>query len=185
MLALLPGADVDSREGVAGLRERLIVLSSPSKCFNIATLNFAYAVIPDAKLRGAFRAAGADMAEVPRFGYFGALAAYGHPESEAWRQRLLAYLLSNRDYCVQVLGAVPGLRCTRPESSYLLWVDASGLLSPGTDAARLLLQHGVAVNQGPSFGAAPTCFRLNFACHRPVLERGLERVVMALTSSAR
>ncbi len=36
--------------GVNGLMERLIVLTSPSKCFNVAPLDIAVAVIPDADL---------------------------------------------------------------------------------------------------------------------------------------
>jgi len=172
---------------VAGLRERLIVLTSPSKCFNVATLNLALAVIPHEQLRLAFRSAGLDMAEVPPFGFFGAMAAYGSPESEAWRQRLVSYLKANRDYACHALASVKrlesnrkGLCFTRPESSYLLWVDADGLLPEGTNAAELLLARGVGVNDGATFGASARTFRVNFACRRETLTRGLDRIVAAL-----
>ena len=80
MLSLLPpvapsegmGANVgaavcaaaEAGAGVEGLRERLIVLTSPSKCFNIASLDIAVAVVPHAPLFRKFRNAGRDSAEV-------------------------------------------------------------------------------------------------------------------------
>jgi len=180
-LALLEGGGASAP--VAGLRERLIVLTSPSKCFNVATLNLAISVVPHAPLRHALRAAGADMAEVTPFGYFGASAAYGDPEAEAWRQRLLVYLRANRDHAVRTLSAVPGVRVTVPESSYLLWVDAAGALPRDASAAEYLLEHGVGVNDGRDFGAGASTFRLNFGCTRRTLSHGLERIVQALTSA--
>jgi len=174
------GSRGSAPDAVNGLSERLIVLTSPSKCFNVATLNVALAVIPNAELRLAVRRAGSDMAEVTPFGYFGAEAAYGHTESEAWRQRLVAYLLANREYACSVLGALPGVRTTRPQSSYLLWVDASEALPAGANAAELLLASGVGVSNGSDFGAPPGCFRVNFGCKRETLELGLGRIVNAL-----
>jgi len=174
VLAMLPE--------VEGLRERLIVLTSPSKCFNVATLNIALAVVPDPALQSMFLAAGRDQAEVTPFGFFAAEAAFGPAESEAWRQRLIDYVRANRDYAIARLGAVPGMLTTRPESSYLLWVDASAALPAGAkSAADHLLSHGVGVSEGVDFGGAPGCFRINLACLRTTLERGLGRVVDAFT----
>ena len=45
-------------DDVEGLRDKLIVLTSPSKCFNIATTNIATAIIPNASLRRRFAACG-------------------------------------------------------------------------------------------------------------------------------
>ena len=73
MLSLL--SDGDGRGGIEGLAERLIVLTSPSKCFNVAPLDIALAVVPNASLRRKFRRAGADSAEVGCFAYAAATAA--------------------------------------------------------------------------------------------------------------
>ena len=97
MLSLLAPSDADPAAqaggGVPGLLRRLIVLTSPSKCFNVAPLDLAVAIVPDDSLRRRFRNAGKDSAEVGCFAYAAAAAAYGDDESEAWRQRLVAYLL--------------------------------------------------------------------------------------------
>ena len=169
--------------GGGALRERLIVITSPSKCFNVATLDVALAVVPDATLRSEFIAEGRDMAEVTPFGYFAAEAAYGDDECEAWRQRLVSYVRANRDYAMARLAAVPGVRTTTPESSYLLWVDGTAALERrgvGEGAAAHILAAGVGVSDGADFGAAPGFFRVNVACARSTLERGLSRIVGAL-----
>ena len=82
---------------VAGLADQLIVLTSPSKCFNVAGLDVSYAVAPSDTLRRRFRRVGIDQAEVTAFGYAATLSAYGDAECEAWRQRLVKYLRHNRD----------------------------------------------------------------------------------------
>ena len=150
-------------------------------------VSVAISVVPDPALRQEMARAGADMAEVTPFGYFAALAAYSEPESEAWRRRLVTYLAANLEYAVARLTAVPGVRTAVPESSYLLWVDATEALS-GRDsapsAASLLLDHGVGVSDGGDFGGPTGCFRVNVACKRSTLERGLARVVEALQPQA-
>ena len=168
------------------------ILTSPSKCFNVATLDVALTVVPDPVLRAEFAAAGKDSAEVTPFGFFATEACYGDPESEAWRQRLVAYLRANRDYAVQRLtSALPGrVRVTVPEASYLLWVETDwgstdgnggcGAADPPMSVSTHLLSHGVGVSAGEDFGAAASAFRINLACSREVLEKGLARIVGAM-----
>ena len=167
----------------------LVVLTSPSKAFNVATTDIALAAIPDARLRRAFSRVGADKAEVTPFGYAACEAAYvdADGEVEAWRRRLVAYLAANRDHAEAVLlgAGAPGLRLTRPEASYLTWIDCGGEGVMGK-AARArgsafahFLDHGVAFTDGTAFGD-PAAVRLNFATTRDVLDRGLERAVRAL-----
>ena len=92
--------------------------------------------------------------------------------------------MTAEDYAVERLSHVPGLLVTRPEASYLLWMDAAHALPVGADnAAQHLLAHGVGVSDGSTFGGAPSTFRINVACKRSTLERGLGRIVEALQTS--
>ena len=195
MLSLLPAddkagsaaedddlSDPEATAGIAGLKERLIILTSPSKCFNVAPLDIALAVIPNEELRGRFVALGADAAEVTCFGYSAACAAYGDPESEAWRQRLVTYLAANRDYAAERLGAM-GIRCTRPEASYLMWMDCSNVLPEGSNAQEFFLKEAkVAFTGGVAFGGGARTCRLNFGCKRETLEEGLNRMAAAIAA---
>jgi cystathionine beta-lyase len=193
MLALLapPGApassvasDPEAAGGVPGLFERLIVMTSPSKCFNVAPLDIAFAMVPDESLRARFVAAGGDKAEVSIFGYPATLAAYKDPECEAWRLRLVEYVKANRDFAADALEAM-GLRCVRPEASYLMWIDATDALPAGTDAEQFFLAAGVGLNAGEPFGGTKGTCRLNFACRRETLEAGLERMSAAIAAARR
>ena len=184
--------DGDGVGAVPGLLERLVVLTSPSKCFNVASLDVALAVVPHALHFQRFRGAGRDAAEVTPMGYAACLAAYTEPEAEAWRQRLLVYLRANRDLAAAVLSTIPGVRATSPEASYLMWIDAteavarratSGGVEP-VPASEHLLAHGVGLSAGQDFGTTAGFTRLNLACTRATLERGLERICEALGEPA-
>ena len=74
---------------VEGLEERLVVLTSPSKVFNIAGLDLAYAVIPNPELRMKFKRAGADKSEIPHFGFDACEVAYTDRSVERWRRELV------------------------------------------------------------------------------------------------
>lgn len=149
-------------------------------------------------MRRAFRRVGKDAAEVTPFGYAAALAVYG-PETQAcverWRQRLVRYLRANRDVAeVALLNADPNLRLTRPEASYLTWVDCADCFadhsndnandngSPGATSClpktpfKRFLEGGVAFTDGGPFGD-PSAVRLNFATRRDILDVGLDRAV--------
>ena len=184
MLALMrPSPGEPAAAVVTGLEERLIVLTSPSKCFNVAPLDIALAVIPDQELRSRFRAAGSDAAEVSCFGYSAAVAAYGDPECELWRQRLVAYLRANRDHAAARLRQL-GIRCVTPEASYLMWMDCAEVLPAGGNAEEFFLEAGVALTGGVAFGGDAATARLNFGCRRETLDEGLARMEAAINAVA-
>ena len=74
-----------------------------------------------------------------------------------------------------------------PEASYLVWIDATdavarraaGGAEPTPAAAEHLLAHGVGLSAGQDFGTTAGYARLNLACTRATLERGLERICEA------
>ncbi|KAL1520845.1 hypothetical protein AB1Y20_022406 [Prymnesium parvum] len=181
LLSFLPHTLDGQPAGVEGLRERLMVLISPSKCFNVASLDLALAVVPDDTLRRKYRASGADSAEVTPFGYVAAQAAYGHPDSEAWRQRLISYLQANRDFAFETLTSARGVRATCPEASYLMWIEVPDL---GVPAVEFFEQHGVGLTGAVDFGGAANCCRLNFACSRATLKLALDRMLRAMAPSS-
>ena len=86
--------------------------------------------------------------------------------------------------------AEPPLSYTRPEASYLTWIDARGLL--GADAATEreavnpalhFRRHGVALTDGRQFGA-DGFVRLNFATTRDHLDEGLRRAAEGVRAAA-
>lgn len=161
---------------------RTVTLMSPSKMYNIPGLGIAFAIIPDPGLRMRFTKASAGiMAEVNTLAYAGLEAAYRG--SAAWRDALIDYLRSNRDYLTEfLLREVPDIILEAPvEATYLAWLNVKqlGLVSP----AKHFETHGVGLSDGVPFGARPgTHVRLNFGCPRATLVEALERIKTAVGS---
>lgn len=157
-----------------------ITLMSPSKTYNVAGLQFAYAIIPDPALRQAFRRAGAGFMEPDYPGWFGIAAAEAaYTGAGEWLEQLLSYLRGNRDLLESfVQERLPRVGITHAEATYLAWLDAGGLGLE--EPVKACLRAGVALSDGVHFGARVGFLRLNFGCPRTVLEEALERLAPAL-----
>ncbi|MBL8448744.1 MAG: PatB family C-S lyase [Dechloromonas sp.] len=154
---------------------RSITLMAPSKTYNVPGLGCAFAVIPDASLRRAFRRAmDGIVPHVNLFGLVACEAALRH--GGAWHRDLIAYLAANRDAVQAAVAALPGLAMAPVEATYLAWIDARGLGQ--TRPAAHLERHGLGLSEGADFGA-PGWVRLNFGCPRTTLDSALARLAAA------
>jgi cystathionine beta-lyase len=164
----------------AAAARRSITLMSPSKTFNLPGLGCAFAVVPDAGLRGAFRRVMRGI--VPHVNVLGLVAceaAFRH--GGEWHRAVLEYLRGNRDRVHAAVGALPGLRTTPVEATYLAWIDARG--AGLGDPQRHLESAGIGVSRGADFGPAGVYdgfVRLNFACARRTLDEALARLGAAV-----
>jgi cystathionine beta-lyase len=160
---------------------RTITLMAPSKTYNVPGLGTSIAIIPDHMRRARFvRASAGIVAEVTCLGFTACEAAYR--DSEPWRQALLAYLRSNRDYLLETIAReFPGVRVEAPvEATYLMWMNVSALKLENPIAH--FEKHGVGLSDGAYFGAAKgTHVRLNFGCSRATLEEAMRCMKQALS----
>ena len=149
-----------------------ITLLAPSKTYNIAGLGCSLAVIPDPALRRRFREVRAGFVPgVNTLGLTAALAAWR--DCADWHAALIEYLRGNRARVVEAVEAHPGLSMTRPEATYLAWIDARALNA--RDPAAASEAAGLGLSDGRDFGA-PGFLRLNFGCPRATLDQALERL---------
>lgn len=169
---------VSALELPPALARRSVTLLAPSKTWNIAGLGYAFAVIPDDKLRQRFTATrGHTLSEINALAYYAAEAAYRH--GEPWRQAVMAYLGTNRDVLVDFIRShCPGLAISPPQATFLAWIDARKL---GVDnPASHFEQHaGLFLSDGAAFGW-PGWFRFNFGCPREKMLAALEKIRTAL-----
>lgn len=155
---------------------RSITLMAPSKTYNIPGLGCSFAVIPDPELKNRFRKSMAGIVpDVNLMGYSGALAAYR--DGEPWLSALLSYLRDSRDFLVQEMETLPGLRMAPVEATYLAWIDTrdTGIASP----AAFFENAGVGLSDGKYFGLEKFV-RLNFGCSREVIREAVDRMRTAL-----
>ncbi len=158
------------------IEQRSITLMAASKTFNLAGLGCSYAIIPNQQLRQNFRQACLGIiSHVNLFGYVATQAAYEH--GEAWHRQLLDYLRGNRDFLVEEINQVRGLKLGPVEATYLAWIDVSEL---GLDDPHQFFEHaGIGMSPGRDFGDNGF-MRLNFACTRATLEEAVARIRKAV-----
>ena len=166
---------------------RTITLISASKAFNVPGLACAFAIIPDATIRRKFTEMMHTMSyEVSTPGLTAARVAFSG-QADSWLKELRRYLTANRDFILEyVHDYLPGVRTTKPDATYLMWLDFSELqLTPSP--YEFFLQHArVAVSDGGKFGKGSEQFvRLNFGTTRKVVEQGLDRIRKALKQNTR
>lgn len=160
--------------------ERIVTCMAPSKTFNIAGLQFSTIVIPDPELRAAWKKTHTE-GENP-FSLTAAQAAYSDG-GYAWLMALREYIDGNFAFTADYFAAhAPKVRFQIPESTYLAWVDVSAYTGPQTELRRLFAERaGVIVNDGSMFVQNAEGFlRLNLACPRAIVEKGLSRICRVL-----
>jgi cystathionine beta-lyase len=159
-----------------------LTLNSPGKTFNIAGLNTSYAITPDPGLRARFQDAVHRLhLEGPNlFGLTALKAAYR--EGEPWLAALLDYLKGNIDLaCTYIAGHLPGVGCSVPEATFLLWLDCRNLNLEDADLRQRLVDAGLGLSPGTQFGPEGSGFmRMNVALPRAALETALGRLGQAL-----
>lgn len=167
------------------MTQRSAICVSPSKAFNIAGLQIANIIAPDAAIRARIDRAINDneVCDVNPFGVAATIAAYNG--GEAWLDALRGYLYDNYRLVCKVIGEnAANCRVTPAEGTYLAWIGcrATGLSSEALDAL-LREKAGVQLSPGTIYGPGGDGFmRLNYACPRDILKLGLDRIVTALES---
>ena len=160
--------------------ETSITCTSPSKTFNLAGMLHANNFISNKAMQNAFKKEyeSCGLAQPGVMGLVACKAAYeGGAE---WVDELVRYLQGNMLLIREFLQTnIPQIKLVEPEGTYLAWLDCSGL---GLSASEL--DHAVTnkaklwLNNGPVFGLGGKGFqRLNAACPRSVLQKGLERLL--------
>jgi len=160
------------------VEQRTITLMAPSKTFNIAGLSCAFAVVPNKEHRHAFlKAKEGIVPYVNTLGYTAALAAYR--DATKWHEELLTYLRGNRDILEEALNAVPGLKVTHVEATYLAWINCRELNIE--DPVVFFEKANVGLSCGEHFGLKGYV-RFNFACTRERMVAALDRMVEEVRS---
>lgn len=167
----------------SGITARTVTFFSPSKTFNIAgTYTSLVAIADPAPRRKYFDLLTAlDISEGNLFGLTAAEAAFR--TGEDWLDSLLPYLEANADRLVaQVAATMPGVKVHKPEGTYLAWLDFRDRFADHGELKSFLVSEAkVGLSDGLSFGRQGERFaRFNFACPRPLLDEGLERIAAAL-----
>lgn len=167
---------------------RSITVTSTSKGWNVAGLKCAQIIFSNQEDVVTW----ASLAPIIKdgtgiLGIVAAEACYLKARSHLERQRTT--LRETRDFAYDLLTqAIPGIKVTRPEATFLMWLDFSDTEIHDVEkpAAWLRRTAGVALNEGTDFGEAGRhCARLNFATSPALLEKAITRMAAAIRSKDR
>ncbi len=161
--------------------DRLLMLTAPSKTFNVAGLHTGQVIIPDPDLRAKFAARMAALSLAPNsIGQFVTAAAYS-PEGAAWADAQVAYINENRKILDAAIADIPGLSSMGLQATYLAWVDFSGTGMSREEFTRRVEQDAkIAANHGTTFGTGgETYLRFNLATQRSRVQEACKRLAAA------
>lgn len=159
-----------------------VVLTAPSKTFNIAGMTISNVIVPNPELRERVKATVArDMGGYfNSFGYAACEAAY--KSSAPWLDECLKVLEGNCRLFTDFLAErVPVFSCHMPEGTYLAWMDGRRAgLSPEELTEFLHKDARFYTEGGDVFGSGYELFhRVNLACPREYIEKALLRLEAA------
>ena len=162
---------------------RWIAMTSATKAFNIAGLQFASIVSRDEHCKAVVDSALSlsHLEDINPFGQVATVAAYEHCAD--WLDQMNRYVESNYDYlCRWYAAHKPDCVVTRMDGTYLAWVDYrrdAEYHQYGTTEMlchHWVTEHGVKFNPGEMYGAEGFV-RINLACPRIILENALNRQI--------
>lgn len=165
------------------IADRLIMMTSASKTFNIAGSRTGCVSIPDPALRDRFRSFFRGLEIQPNvLGVALTQAAYS-PEGAAWCDELCAYLEGNAQLFLDGVNAIPGLSGMPMQGTYLSWVDFS---ATGMDRAeirdRVYGKARIAATPGHTLGAGGEHYlRFNLGTDRARVQEAVARLTDAFS----
>lgn len=165
-------------------RNLSVTFMAPSKAFNMPGVIASHALVYNPELRNRFYTYldENDLAFGNSFAYDCVKACYS-PEGEEWLNEMLQYIEQNTDYVLTFLQTnCPRITCTRPEASFLLFLDNRQLGFPTQKALVdfYIDRAGLYLNDGTMFGTEGTGFlRLNIATPRSILVRAMNQLKKA------
>src|SRR6056297_173067 len=165
------------------IADQTVTFIAPSKTFNMAGLATSSVVTSNNILKEKFDQI-LDTIHIGMGNIFGTVAseaAYNH--GDEWLDELLEYLSQNMDYVEQFITEyIPEIKVIRPEGTYLMWLDCSGLNLNNKDLKDFMIQDaGLGFNDGRMFGTGGGGFmRMNVACPRQTVELALKKLKKAV-----
>ncbi len=157
------------------IRERTITVNGFSKTYSMTGWRVGYLTAPLWLTKRIIALQSHTTSNVTTFAQYGAMAALeGKAEEEVEKMRRA--FASRRDLIHRLVGAIPGVKCLRPQGAFYLLCDVSGFgLSSDEFCTRLLETEKLAAIPCRSFGAEGT-IRLSYACSETNIRQAAERL---------
>lgn len=163
---------------IPGVEGYAIVISAPTKTFNMPGVQSAYMFVKDAFLRDQIKSLMDDqfISGISTTGVLATTAAL--TQGKSWHDELMKYLKENRDTIFELFDGTK-IKPMLPQATYLMWLDFSAIGLSDLEIDRKLINDAkVQLNMGSQYGQDGTgWFRLNFATSRDQLVKAVRRII--------
>jgi len=156
-------------------QDKLIVSMSPTKTFSIAGIEVSYVIVKNKEVRAILENSlhSKGVSSINIFGYEALVAAYKN--GDQWNKECISYIYENFKYVETFLKEqLPKIRFNLPEATYLGILDLRDIDLPKDLCERLKNEAHVEFNAGEAFLQDYRMLRINVACPRKQLEKGLK-----------
>lgn len=169
------------------LKDRILIVNGVSKCFSMTGWRIGYAAGTTPLIKAMNILQSHSTSNPCSISQYAALS--GIKQGIGFLKGTLKELENRRNYIVQSLNDIKGLRCSVPEGAFYAYPSCSGLmgkktpkgniLQTDTDFATYLLEEAfVAVVPGIAFGLSPY-IRISYATDMDTLKQASERIKAA------
>jgi aspartate aminotransferase len=174
------GLDAPTIAALPGMAERTIIVDGFSKTYAMTGWRLGFGIMP------AELAVKVDLLLTHSVGctaHFTQVAGLEAIEGTQNKVRkMVAIYQARRDFIVEGLNAIPGIRCRKPQGAFYVFPNVKAFGTTSAELAAYLLEEaGVAVLPGSSFGSFGEGYlRLSYASTMENIERGLEKIAQAI-----
>jgi len=202
---LFDGEEHASIASVPGMEERTVLVSGVSKSYSWTGGRVGWAVFPTAEEAAVFKNLNINYFScLPAYNQMGAKVALESPESQTSITTMVDAFSKRRDFVVDALNSIDGIRCQKPKGAFYVFPNIAGICeslgaieahaslpAPIRDVTTpstlfqlfLLFRHHVATLDRKSFGRIGSegkhYLRLSIATSLEQLELGMQRIERA------
>jgi aspartate aminotransferase len=167
-----------------GLKERTLTINGVSKAYAMTGWRIGYGGAPASLIKAMVKLQSQSTTNPSSIGQAAAAEALNGPQAIVAERT--GIFQQRRDRVVELLNAIPGIECHRPEGAFYVFPSCAGAIGRTTAAGKviandedfvlyLLETENLAVLQGAAYGASPF-FRISYAASMETLTEGCERL---------
>ena len=173
-----PGEVFSAASLTAELRSRLCIAGSFSKTYAMTGWRVGYALAPAEWTKVMLKVQGHSTSNTNSIAQWAAVEALTGPQESVGI--MLAEYTRRREWLLNALLEIPGLKCSEPEGAFYAFPDVRGCLNKtlktsGDFARRLLEEEHTVVTDGAGFGAEGY-IRISYATSMEQIQEGVKRI---------
>jgi aspartate aminotransferase len=166
---------------VAPNKDRLIVVNSFSKTYNMTGWRLGWAQASQATIRTMYKAAEFITSNAAAMVQQAGIVALR--DGEQYVRDLREHYRARRAQVKTALGEIPGVKLAEPDGAFYAFFSIDGLTDSTAFTSRLVRETGLALTPGLAFGdAGEGCVRLCFAASEQTVTEALRRLTPFLSA---